>query len=166
MMTPEHLPKSISRSLLLCVSLCLVALPHVAIGQQDDKAATKTENSAKPDKSKSVKKKQEEKKKVAPSGGSNLTSWQQLVGTDYLGLPDIDREIYVIGLSDAYNWSYAGGFKKMRWIVDCTEKKYGTELTTMFDEWLASNPDRWEEPAAKLFAFAMFQQCDFAGASK
>ena len=155
-MTVQKFPKSIILTLSICISVCVLSLPPVAVAEQNDKAAAKPEN---------AKKQVEEKKEEAPSNSKTLTSWQQLYGTDYLGLPDVDREIYVIGLSDAYNWSYVGGFKKMRWIVDCTENKYGTVLTTLFDEWLAENPDRWEEPAAKLFAFAMFQQCDFAGAS-
>ncbi len=94
-------------------------------------------------------------------GDQNLRSWQQFTGADYLTLPDVDREAYAAGLSDAYNWTYMGGFRKMHWMVTCTNDKWGLQLAAMFDKWLEEHPDRWDEPAAKLFAFAVFQQCDF-----
>ena len=129
--------------------------------------ATSSDSASKDNTKKSTNIDEAEKKKANPlTESSQSKSWQQLVAADYLGLPDVDREVYVIGLSDAYNWSYAGGFKKMRWIVDCTENKYGGELTVIFEQWLHENPDRWEEPAAKLFAFAIFDHCDFGGTSK
>ncbi len=98
-----------------------------------------------------------------PSDGKRgSTSWQQLTGADYLTMPPVDREIYVVGLSDAYNWSYVGGFKKMQWIVNCTENKNSEQLSLTFDDWLEENPARWDEPAAKLFAFAVFSACGIA----
>ena len=93
-------------------------------------------------------------------------SWQQLTSADYITLPETDRETYVIGLSDAYNWSFMGGFRQMSWFVGCTDRKSGTELAGLFDTWLVDHPDSWEEPAAKSFAFAIFSTCNSGGGSK
>ncbi len=62
-------------------------------------------------------------------------------------------------MSDAYNWTYAGGFTKMKWLVECSQGKPMEQLTAMFDKWLKEKPERWDEPAAKLYPFAMFDLC-------
>ncbi len=94
------------------------------------------------------------------------SSWQQLTSGEYITLPETDRETYVTGLSDAYNWSFMGGFRQMSWFVGCTDRKSGTELAGLFDKWLTEHPDSWEDPAAKSFAFAIFSTCDSAAGSK
>jgi len=80
-------------------------------------------------------------------------------GESYLALPEYDRQMYVAGLNDAYLWSYAGGFERMRWIATCVDGRSARQLSAMFSKWLDDNPERWHEPAAKLFPFAMFDFC-------
>ena len=53
---------------------------------------------------------------TAPGKGS---SWQLLSGWDYLELAEYDREVYITGVNDAYNWSYVAGFERMKWPVPC-----------------------------------------------
>ena len=102
------------------------------------------------------------KKKSPPADGS----WQIFRGSDYLTLPELDKENYVTGLSDAYNWSFMGGFKKMRWFVDCSNESSSAQMAEIFDKWLEKNAIRWDEPAAKLFAFAIFESCHNAAPSQ
>jgi hypothetical protein len=94
-----------------------------------------------------------------PVGKGMPLSWQLFRADEYLALPDYEREFYVAGLSDAYNWSYSGGFKRMKWIVRCVQGRKAPQLTAMFGKWLKQNPERWHEPAAKLFPFAIFELC-------
>ncbi len=42
------------------------------------------------------------------------SSWQLLSGQDYLELAEYDREVYVTGVNDAYNWSYVADFERMK----------------------------------------------------
>ena len=86
-------------------------------------------------------------------------SWQLLSGQDYLELAEYDREVYVTGVNDAYNWSYVAGFERMKWLGPCVYGRQAQQLTAMFSKWLQENPERWHEPAAKLFPFAMFESC-------
>jgi hypothetical protein len=86
-------------------------------------------------------------------------TWQLLNGDDFLALPEYDRELYVSGLNDAYNWTVPGGFERMRWMVGCVHGRKARQLAAMFAKWLDQNPERWHEPAAKLFPFAMFDLC-------
>ncbi len=86
-------------------------------------------------------------------------SWQLLSGQDYLELAEYDREVYVTGVNDAYNWSYVAGFERMKWLVPCVYGRKAQQLSAMFAKWLQENPERWHEPAAKLFPFAMFESC-------
>jgi hypothetical protein len=86
-------------------------------------------------------------------------SWQLLSGQDYLELAEYDREVYVTGVNDAYNWSYVAGFERMKWLVPCVHGRKAQQLSAMFAKWLGTNPERWHEPAAKLFPFAMFDSC-------
>ena len=93
---------------------------------------------------------------TAPAKGS---SWQLLSGQDYLELAEYDREVYVTGVNDAYNWSYVAGFERMKWLVPCVYGRKAQQLAAMFAKWLKASPERWHEPAAKLFPFAMFDSC-------
>ncbi|MDA1101766.1 MAG: hypothetical protein O2967_22630 [Proteobacteria bacterium] len=88
-----------------------------------------------------------------------VRSWQLLSGQDYLELAEYDREVYVTGVSDAYNWSFVAGFQRMKWLVPCVHGRQAEQLSAMFSKWLRENPERWHEPAAKLFPFAMFTAC-------
>ena len=89
-----------------------------------------------------------------PSG-----TWQLVTGQNYLDLAEYDRETYVSGLNDAYNWSFAGGFERLRWLPDCASGKQAAQLAAIFTKWLRANPERWHEPAAKLYTFALFGAC-------
>lgn len=105
-----------------------------------------------------------ERKAAAPAsagsaGRAQPRSWQLFHADDYLALPEDARETYVAGLNDAYNWSYSGGFQRMKWIVACVEGRKAPQLTAMFGKWLKEHPERWHEPAAKLFPFAIFELC-------
>jgi len=91
-----------------------------------------------------------------PGKGS---SWQLLSGQDYLELAEYDREVYVTGVNDAYNWSYVAGFERMKWLVPCIYGRRAQQLAAMFAKWLEASPERWHEPVAKLFPFAMFDSC-------
>ena len=86
-------------------------------------------------------------------------SWQLLSGQDYLELAEYDREVYVSGINDAYSWSYVAGFERMKWLGPCVQGRQAEQLAAMFSKWLRENPERWHEPAAKLFPFAMFAAC-------
>ncbi len=96
---------------------------------------------------------------AAQSAGSKGSSWQLLSGQDYLELAEYDREVYVTGLNDAYNWSYVAGFERMKWLVPCVHGRKSQQLAAMYAKWLQAKPERWHEPAAKLFPFAMFESC-------
>jgi hypothetical protein len=98
---------------------------------------------------------------VATAAGAavDTQSWQLMSGQDYLEMPEYDREVYVSGLNDAYNWSYAGGFERMKWLVPCARNRQAAQLAAVFGKWLRDNPERWHEPAAKLYPFAVFQAC-------
>ena len=87
------------------------------------------------------------------------TSWQLLSGQDYLELAEYDREVYLTGVNDAYNWSFVAGFERMKWLGPCVRGRQAQQLSAMFAKWLKENPERWHEPAAKLFPFAMFAAC-------
>jgi hypothetical protein len=102
---------------------------------------------------------QERKAVTGTPGGQPVQSWQLFRADDYLALPDYEREFYVAGLNDAYNWSYSGGFSRMKWMVPCVSGRKARQLTAMFDKWLKQNPERWHEPAAKLYPFAIFELC-------
>ncbi len=91
-----------------------------------------------------------------PSAGA---SWQLLNGQAFLELAEYDREVYVTGVNDAYNWSYVAGFERMKWLGPCVHGRQAQQLSAMFSKWLQKNPERWHEPAAKLFPFAMFTAC-------
>ena len=82
-----------------------------------------------------------------------------MTGQGYLDLAEYDREIYVSGLNDAYNWSFAGGFERLKWLPDCARGKQAGQLAAIFTKWLRDNPERWHEPAAKLYTFALFAAC-------
>ncbi|MBT7757490.1 MAG: hypothetical protein HN732_09200, partial [Rhodospirillaceae bacterium] len=56
---------------------------------------------------------------AAQSGGAKGSTWQLLTGQDFLELAEYDREVYVTGVNDAYNWSYVAGFERMKWLVPC-----------------------------------------------
>jgi hypothetical protein len=86
-------------------------------------------------------------------------SWQLFRADDYLALPVYEQELYVSGLNDAYNWSYSGGFERMKWLAPCVHGRKAPQLTAMFRKWLERYPERWHEPAAKLFPFAIFSLC-------
>jgi len=86
-------------------------------------------------------------------------AWELLSGEAYLAMPDYDRQVYVGGLNDAYLWSFTGGFERMRWLVPCVDERSARQLSAMFTKWLEANPERWHEPAAKLFPFAIFEFC-------
>ena len=86
-------------------------------------------------------------------------TWQLLSGQAFLELAEYDREVYVTGVNDAYNWSYMAGFERMKWLVPCVRNRKSQQLSAMFSKWLQDNPERWHEPAAKLFPFAMFAVC-------
>lgn len=86
-------------------------------------------------------------------------SWQLFRADDYLALPAYEQELYVSGLNDAYNWSFSGGFERMKWLVPCVQGRKAPQLTAMFRKWLDRYPERWHEPAAKLFPFAIFELC-------
>ncbi len=96
---------------------------------------------------------------TAQSDPLTARSWQLLSGQDYLELAEYDREVYVTGVNDAYNWSYVAGFERMKWLVPCVHGRQAEQLSAMFAKWLKNNPERWHEPAAKLFPFAMFSDC-------
>lgn len=89
-------------------------------------------------------------------------SWQLFRADDYLALPLYEQELYVSGLNDAYNWSYSGGFERMKWLAPCVRGRKAPQLTAMFRKWLERFPERWNEPAAKLFPFAIFSLCEAA----
>jgi hypothetical protein len=95
----------------------------------------------------------------AQSDPLTARSWQLLSGQDYLELAEYDREVYVTGVNDAYNWSFVAGFQRMKWLVPCVHGRQPEQLSAMFSKWLQENPGRWHEPAAKLFPFAMFSAC-------
>lgn len=94
-----------------------------------------------------------------PTARTSGGSWQLLSGQDYLELAEYDREVYITGVNDAYNWSYVAGFERMKWLVPCVYGRKAQQLSAMFSKWLQANPERWHEPAAKLFPFAMFETC-------
>ncbi|MDP6690559.1 MAG: hypothetical protein QF384_13775 [Alphaproteobacteria bacterium] len=94
-----------------------------------------------------------------PTARTSGGSWQLLSGQDYLEMAEYDREVYVTGVNDAYNWSYVAGFERMKWLVPCVYGRKAQQLSAMFAKWLQENPERWHEPAAKLFPFAMFETC-------
>ncbi len=94
-----------------------------------------------------------------PTARTSGGSWQLLSGQDYLELAEYDREVYITGINDAYNWSYVAGFERMKWLVPCVYGRKAQQLSAMFSKWLQANPERWHEPAAKLFPFAMFETC-------
>jgi hypothetical protein len=96
---------------------------------------------------------------AAQPAASKGPSWQLLSGQDYLELAEYDREVYVTGLNDAYNWSYVAGFERMKWLVPCVLGRKAPQLAAMYAKWLQAKPERWHEPAAKLFPFAMFESC-------
>ncbi len=93
------------------------------------------------------------------SNPSASRSWQLLSGQDYLELAEYDREVYISGINDAYNWSYVAGFERMKWLGPCVRGRKAQQMSAMFSKWLRQNPERWHEPAAKLFPFAMFAAC-------
>ena len=95
-----------------------------------------------------------------PAGAQTpAETWQLVTGQDYLDLAEYDRETYVSGLNDAYNWSFAGGFDRLKWLPDCARGKRAAQLAAIFTKWLRANPERWHEPAAKLYTFALFDAC-------
>ncbi len=51
---------------------------------------------------------------AAQSAPAKDSSWQLLSGQDYLELAEYDREVYVTGVNDAYNWSYVADFERMK----------------------------------------------------
>ncbi len=86
-------------------------------------------------------------------------SWQLLTGQGYLELAEYDREVYVTGVNDAYNWSFASGFTAIKWLAPCMYARKAPQLAAIYAKWLKENPERWHEPAAKLFLFAMSDSC-------
>ena len=100
---------------------------------------------------------------VLPAPKTKQKSWQLFQADDFLTLPSYEQELYVSGLSDAYNWSYSGGFDRMKWLVPCVTGRKAPQLTAMFRKWLERYPERWHEPAAKLFPFAIFELCRASG---
>ena len=86
-------------------------------------------------------------------------TWQLLSGQDFLELAEYDREVYVTGVNDAYNWSFMAGFERMKWLIPCVRGRQSQQLSAMFSKWLKKYPEKWHEPAAKLFPFAMFAVC-------
>ncbi len=95
----------------------------------------------------------------AAGAAAQAPTWQLVTGQGYLDLAEYDRELYVSGLNDAYNWSFAGGFERLKWLPDCARGKQAAQLAAIFTKWLKANPERWHEPAAKLYSFALFGAC-------
>ena len=102
----------------------------------------------------------------AQSDPLTARSWQLLSGQDYLELAEYDRDVYISGINDAYNWSFVAGFQRMKWLIPCVHGRQPEQLSAMFSKWLQENPERWHEPAAKLFPFAMFSDCRKPGRSQ
>ena len=48
------------------------------------------------------------------------------------------------------------GLNACKWLGPRVRSRQAQQLAAMFSKWLQKNPERWPEPVAKLFSFAIF----------
>ncbi len=85
--------------------------------------------------------------------------WTFYTGESYLNAPEPARTLYVAGVSDTLNALTDSGDISAAWVVACTKGKHSTELTAMFDRWLAANPALLGKSAPLLFLVALRANC-------
>jgi hypothetical protein len=85
--------------------------------------------------------------------------WTFYTGESYLNAPEPARTLYVAGISDTLNALTDSGDISAAWVVACTKGKHSTEMTAMFDRWLAANPALLGKSAPLLFLVALRANC-------
>lgn len=81
---------------------------------------------------------------------------------DFLAQGPDDRVLYVAGLSDQLiQLHQAGLIEGFRWYERCAQEQGPDGLSRALTDYIAAEPDRAAEPAARNFIWAVAQICNY-----
>ena len=83
-----------------------------------------------------------------------------LSGAEYLGLESTNRAIHVMGMVEAFKYAdELSGDGRLGWLFQCVGGWTGTQLETVFTNYLETHPMSRQYRAPSLFVSAVGNQC-------